>query len=43
MNCGAKVLDELFRFAVECARTCEGIAGGVPDGENDWFLEWPAP
>lgn len=35
MNCGAKVLDELFRFVVECARTCEGMDGEDPKGEKD--------
>jgi hypothetical protein len=35
MNCGANVLDELFRFVVDCARKCDGIDGEVPGGEKD--------
>lgn len=41
MNCGANVLEELFRFAVDCVRTCNGRDGGVPKVERDWFREWP--
>jgi hypothetical protein len=35
MNCGANVLDELFRLIVACGRTWEGMEGEVPEGEKD--------
>lgn len=41
MNCGAKVLDELFRFVVEWARTWDGMDGEEIRAGKDWFLECP--
>lgn len=41
MNCGANVLVELFRLVVVYGRRCNGIEGEDPEGEKDWFLEWP--
>ena len=42
MNCGANVLDELFRLGVECVRTWKGIDGEEARGEKDWVFDWPA-
>ena len=42
MNWGANVLDEPFRFAVDCARIREGKDGEETNSEKDWFLEWQA-
>lgn len=40
MNCGANVLDELFRLTVDWARMREGKDGEEASCEKEWFLEW---
>ena len=41
MNCGAKVLELLLRLELDCERTCDGISGMDPSGEEDWFRLCP--
>lgn len=41
MNCGAKVLELLLRWEIDCERACGGISGTDPSGEKDWFRLCP--